>query len=80
MGTIGMPLGAIGTRPRGWPGRGDVGYWLGKPYWGRGVMAEALREVLALGFGTLRFVKVEAEVFMTNPRGPPARRTRRYDP
>jgi hypothetical protein len=27
----------IGTRPSGEPGRGDVGYWLGKPHWGRGI-------------------------------------------
>lgn len=68
-GRPGLPLGAIGTRPRGWPGRADVGYWLGKQYWGRGLMTEALLGLLALGFGTLGYAKVEAEVFAENRRG-----------
>ncbi len=68
-GSAGAPLGSIGTRPLGPPGRADVGYWLGVPYWRRGVMSEALRAVLDLGFGELRYHKVEAEVFAHNQAG-----------
>ena len=39
-GTSGQAMGSIGTRPLGVAGRADVGYWLGRPYWGRGIMSE----------------------------------------
>lgn len=28
----------------------ELGYWLGKPFWGRGYMAEAAREIIRHGF------------------------------
>lgn len=68
-GTEGSAIGAIGTRPRDEPGRADVGYWLGKPYWGQGIMSEALEAVLDLGFTELDDYKMEAEVFTQNTRG-----------
>lgn len=64
----GTALGMIGARPTDVPGRGDVGYWLGKPYWGEGIMREALTAVLDLCFGDFDQVKVEAEIFTTNSR------------
>lgn len=64
----GTAMGMIGTRPSGEPGRGDVGYWLGKPYWGRGIMREALASLLDLAFAGLDMVKMEAEVFTGNVR------------
>ena len=68
-GRAGRPLGAIGTRPKGMPGRADVGYWLGRPYWGRGVMTEALIGLLQLGFDDLGYAKIEADVYLSNERG-----------
>jgi ribosomal-protein-alanine N-acetyltransferase len=65
----GTPLGAIGTRPTGQAGRGDVGYWLGKPYWGNGIMSESLTRLLRFGFEELGYLKMEAEVFTHNSRG-----------
>ena len=62
-------VGAIGTRPVREPGRADVGYWLGAAYWGRGLMREALLALIDLGFSTLEYDKLEAEVFATNERG-----------
>ena len=67
-GSPGIALGMISARPSVEPGRGDVGYWLGKPYWGKGIMREALTAVLDLCFGEFDQVKVEAEIFTTNPR------------
>jgi RimJ/RimL family protein N-acetyltransferase len=67
-GTAGKAIGMIGARPSAQPGRGDVGYWLGKPYWGRGLMKEALTAVLDLSFGDLDHEKMEAEVFTGNER------------
>ena len=64
----GSPLGMIATRPGPEPGRGDVGYWLGRPFWGKGVMKEALSALLDLCFGDLDMAKIEAEVFVSNSR------------
>lgn len=68
-GASGQALGAIGTRPRDNPGRADVGYWLGRPYWGKGVMGEALRALIELGFNELDYYKMEADVHTHNERG-----------
>jgi RimJ/RimL family protein N-acetyltransferase len=68
-GTAGHAMGIIGTRPLGTPGRADVGYWLGRPYWGRGIMSEVLTSLLRFGFDELAFGKIEAEVFVSNDRG-----------
>ena len=65
----GAALGAIGTRPLGEPGHADVGYWLGRQFWGRGVMTEALTALLDLGFGPLDDTRIVAEVFTSNERG-----------
>jgi ribosomal-protein-alanine N-acetyltransferase len=67
--TTGNAIGAIGTRPRGEPGRADVGYWLGKAYWGQGLMGEALGALLGYGFNELGYYKMEADVFSNNTRG-----------
>lgn len=31
----------------------ELGYWLGKPFWGRGYISEAVMELLRHGFETL---------------------------
>ena len=67
-GTSRTAVGMISARPSSQAGRGDVGYWLGKPYWGQGLMREALTAVFDLCFGEFDQVKVEAEIFTTNAR------------
>ncbi len=67
-GSDGQAIGHIGTRPIH-PGRADVGYWLGRPYWGWGVMTEALSAVRDLAFTGLNVAKLEAEVFVDNEAG-----------
>ena len=62
-------IGSIGTRPLRSPGRADVGYWLGRAYWGQGIMTEALRALIALGFSQLNYHKIEADVYADNVRG-----------
>ncbi len=66
-GTPARALGAIGIRPGPLPGRSDIGYWLGEPYWGRGVMTEAVAAVVDHGFEQLNMQRIEAGVFLTNP-------------
>ena len=36
----------------------ELGYWIGKPYWGRGIMPETVREVLRHAFEDLGMQKV----------------------
>jgi RimJ/RimL family protein N-acetyltransferase len=47
--------------------RGELGYWIGKPFWGNGYAKEAGRRVVAYGFEELELNKIEAAAFFTNP-------------
>ncbi len=48
--------------------RGEIGYELGRVYWGQGYMTEALGMVLAYGFGTMGLNRVEALVHPRNAK------------
>lgn len=61
-------IGAIGIGPDGgFPYRGQIGYWLGKPYWGQGYMSEAARRVIRFGFEELGMHRIYATHFDFNP-------------
>ena len=36
----------------------ELGYWLGKPFWGKGIMPEAARELIRHGFEDCRYSKI----------------------
>lgn len=44
----------------------EVGYWLARPLWGRGIMTDALRAVTAAAFAEPEIVRVFAPVFSWN--------------
>ncbi len=44
----------------------EVGYWIGVPYWGRGLIPEALRALVAHAFGTLRLARLWCCSFAEN--------------
>lgn len=44
----------------------EIGYWLGRRFWGRGIATEALRAVTAHAFAAYRLDRVEAHVFEWN--------------
>ena len=49
----GKPIGSIGLHRNDLAEKADemeLGYWLGVPYWGRGLVPEAARELAKLGF------------------------------
>lgn len=44
----------------------ELGYWIGVPYWGQGLIPEAAREIIRHGFETLKFVKIWCGYFEGN--------------
>ena len=46
--------------------RAEIGYDLGHAHWGQGIMSEAVREMLAHGFGRMELNRVEAIVYPEN--------------
>lgn len=47
-------------------GEADLGYELARPYWGQGLMSEAVRAVVAFGFCHLGLRRIEAWVWPEN--------------
>ncbi|MBU6443747.1 MAG: GNAT family N-acetyltransferase [Alphaproteobacteria bacterium] len=45
----------------------ELGYWLGRPHWGRGYATEAARKVAGFAFHGLRAVRLTAGYFHDNP-------------
>jgi RimJ/RimL family protein N-acetyltransferase len=45
----------------------ELGYWIGKPYWGHGYCTEAARAVLRYAFSDLALARVHASHFAQNP-------------
>jgi ribosomal-protein-alanine N-acetyltransferase len=60
-------LGAIGLGLRPAHDRAELGYWIGKPFWGRGYGTEAAAAVLRYGFRSLALQRIHACVFARNP-------------
>jgi RimJ/RimL family protein N-acetyltransferase len=60
-------IGAIGLGLNLDQERAELGYWIGKPYWGRGYCTEAARAVLRHAFTELRLNRVHAHHFSHNP-------------
>jgi RimJ/RimL family protein N-acetyltransferase len=46
--------------------RAELGYWLAKPYWGRGIMTAVVSRLCQLAFAEFALVKITAHVFPTN--------------
>ncbi len=48
------------------PGRCELGYWLARPFWGRGFATEAGRAILAYSFDALGLKAVRSAYFVGN--------------
>jgi len=44
----------------------EIGYWVGEPYWGRGIASEAVRLTTKYGFESLNLIRIQAGVFDSN--------------
>ena len=63
----GTLLGAIGLRLELQHKRAELGYWIGKPYWGRGFASEAGQVIVDYAFRSLHLRKIYAHHMAINP-------------
>jgi ribosomal-protein-alanine N-acetyltransferase len=61
VGNVGMKLGTDVERANA-----EIGYWLGREYWGRGIVSEALALLTAHAFATLPLNRIYALPFVRN--------------
>ena len=47
--------------------KAEIGYWIGKPYWGKGYASAALKLFLTFVYKRFRLNRLEAGVFLKNP-------------
>jgi ribosomal-protein-alanine N-acetyltransferase len=64
--TDGAPIGGCGLRLKD-GGVFELGYWLGRPFWGRGYASEAARRVAGFAFRELDAPVLRASYFHDNP-------------
>ena len=60
-------IGAVGLRIVAEGQRAELGYWIGRPWWGRGYCTEAARAAVRYGFEGLRLNRISASHFSGNP-------------
>jgi ribosomal-protein-alanine N-acetyltransferase len=46
--------------------RAEIGYWLAKPFWGRGIMTAVVRRTCEIGFAQFGLTKIVAHTFASN--------------
>jgi [ribosomal protein S5]-alanine N-acetyltransferase len=64
----GKCIGSIGIHPQQDIMRrnAELGYWLGEPYWGRGITTQAIRQMVQYGFANFDIDRIFARPFGTN--------------
>ena len=64
----GETIGAIGLHPQSdiQKKNAELGYWLAEPYWGKGIMTEAIRRMVDYGFKNWDIDRIFARPFGTN--------------
>ncbi len=70
----GIPIGAVELKPNGHTDMTEredeceLGYWLGKPFWGQGIIPEAVEEMLRHAFEDIAMTQVWAGYSEGNTR------------
>lgn len=64
----GQAVGGIGIHPQDDIHRknAELGYWLGEPFWGQGIVTRAIKQAVNFAFNTLYIDRVFARPFETN--------------
>jgi [ribosomal protein S5]-alanine N-acetyltransferase len=62
-------IGGIGIRlqPNIYRRSAELGYWLGEPFWGRGIVTKAVKTMVEYAFNNFDLVRIYALVFEWNP-------------
>ncbi|MEZ6006509.1 MAG: GNAT family N-acetyltransferase [Planctomycetota bacterium] len=63
----GFLIGSVALAIPAKDGRAELGYWIGKPYWGRGHATEAARRLVRFGLDELGLVEIRARHMSRNP-------------
>lgn len=66
IGSAGFLFGENSNLPDILPDEAEIGYWLGVPHWGRGLIPEAVRELLRYGFEVLGLSRIWCASFEGN--------------
>jgi ribosomal-protein-alanine N-acetyltransferase len=61
-------VGSIGLHPQSDIQRknAELGYWLAQPFWGQGIITQAVRQMVDYGFQTFDITRIFARPFGTN--------------
>ena len=64
----GEAIGAAGNilKDDVYSGSGEIGYWIGQEYWGKGIGTKIVAELLRIAFDDFKLYRVYAEVFDNN--------------
>ena len=62
-------IGAVGIEPYNDVNSysGELGYWLGEPFWGKGIATKAVKKFIPYIFENYDLIKIFAYVFSSNP-------------
>lgn len=60
-------IGAVGLMLELSHDRAELGYWIGRPFWGQGFATEAAAAVVDWAFDALRLHRIHARHFRSNP-------------
>ena len=61
----GEACGGIGLHPKTdiFRRNAEIGYWIGEKHWGKGIISEAIVQMIPLGFGELDIDRIYADTF-----------------
>lgn len=65
IGSIGLMMGKASNLKIG-ENEAEIGYWIGVPFWGRGLIPEAIREIIKYSYETLKLKKLWCGYFEGN--------------
>lgn len=64
----GKAIGGCGFEGLSYGHRTEIGYWLARPFWGRGIMTEVVGALCRFAFAEWQLVRITAHVFLFNDR------------
>ncbi len=44
----------------------EIGYWLAEPFWGQGIMTEAIKKIVEYSFNNSKIIRIYARIFENN--------------